>query len=56
MSEAVPNSLTWRPLPRSQHHYEMVEGVVCVWEDGSMQNQLFAPPGDSFDFFSDMHR
>ena len=34
----------------------MIEGVVCVYADESRELQLFAPPGDSFEFFSDMHR
>lgn len=56
MSEAVPKSLQWRPLKRSRHCFEMIDGVVAVYADESRELQLFAPPGDSFEFFSDMHR
>ena len=56
VSETLPNPLRWRPMPRSEHDYEMVEGIVRVFSDASRELQLFAPPGDSFEFFSDMHR
>lgn len=56
MSEAVPKSLQWSPLKRSRHCFEMIDGVVAVYADESRELQLFAPPGDSFEFFSDMHR
>ena len=34
----------------------MSQGVVRVWRTGDPSLQLFAPPGNSFDFFSDMHK
>ena len=46
----------WKSMPASSYCYEMVEGVVAVYADESRQLQCFAPPGDSFEFFSDMHR
>lgn len=58
--EVDPEPFSYRPLPRSNHTYAMVDGVVRVWEDeaaaASGAPDLFPIPGSAADFFTDMHR
>eukprot|EP00879_Flechtneria_rotunda_P026859 GHRR01028695.1.p1 GENE.GHRR01028695.1~~GHRR01028695.1.p1 ORF type:complete len:496 (+),score=186.07 GHRR01028695.1:256-1743(+) len=57
-ADVDPEPFSYRPLPRSNHTYAMVDGVVRVWPDKrSVPGQdLFPLPGTAADFFTDMHR
>lgn len=45
----------WDNMPPQQYRFQMVDGVVHVWDPSHSDERLFAPPGDSHDFFSTMH-
>ena len=56
ISEVVPSIMEEGPQPEAaSYSWAMVNGVVSVWQDEARSKRLFAPPGTSFDFFSDMH-
>ena len=40
----------------SEFAFEMVHGVVRVWADASRERLIADAPGDSYEFFVDMHR
>ncbi|KAK9824634.1 hypothetical protein WJX72_011865 [[Myrmecia] bisecta] len=57
-SEINPNHdpFKWTPQEKSPYVYEMVDGIVRVYSDVSRTVEPFPVPGNSFDFFTDMHR
>ena len=46
----------WAPAERSEHVFEMDDGIMRVWTDASRSEEVGAVPGTSYEFFSDMHR
>ncbi|PSC67241.1 AMP deaminase isoform A [Micractinium conductrix] len=45
----------WQPQEAVPWECEMAGGVMRVWADASREQELWAPPGTSTEFFSDMH-
>jgi hypothetical protein len=43
--EIDPEPFSYRPLPPSTHTYEMVDGVVRVWQDGEARWAALRPRG-----------
>lgn len=43
-------------LQASEFEFEMVHGVTRVWADASREMVVADTPGDSYEFFVDMHR
>lgn len=43
-------------LQPSDYDFEMQHGVTRVWADSSRDVLLAETPGDSYEFFVDMHR
>ena len=57
MVECLENDpFHWDNLGAVPYRFRMVDGVVNVWSVENPEERLFAPPGNSLDFFSTMHR
>lgn len=54
-SELDPNPFEWSPQEPSSFEFEMVEGIMRVYDGPERKQELFPVPGNSYDFFSDMH-
>ena len=50
-----PEPFAWRPQQRSGFEFEMLDGVIRVFRGPGREQEAFPVPGNSFDFFSDMH-
>lgn len=55
-SAVNPHPMEYRRVEASNHHFEMVNGVMQVWSDETYAQPLFGCPGSATDFFSDMHK
>lgn len=55
-SEIFSDPLIYKPCPKSQHTFQMVNGVMEVYEDATSSENLFPVPGTAQEFFTDMHR
>ena len=47
---------TYEPQDASQYTFEMEDGVIKVFSDANKDDDPFPLPGNSVDFFTDMHR
>ncbi len=50
-----PDPFEWTPQERADFQYEMVDGIVRVYRGDDRDEEAFPVPGNSYDFFSDMH-
>jgi len=55
-SDLNPNPMEYRPIPASTHTFEMVDGVMAVFQDEVSTENLFPVPGTAAEFFTSMHR
>jgi len=49
-----PNPFTYVPEPKSEHVFQMVDGVVHVYEDKDYTERIY-PVADATTFFTDLH-
>ncbi|KAG2619901.1 hypothetical protein PVAP13_3NG233000 [Panicum virgatum] len=49
-----PNPFTYVPEPKSEHVFQMVDGVVHVYEDKDYMERIY-PVADATTFFTDLH-
>ncbi len=56
-SLVTPMTLAALAAPQpSEYDFELQHGVVKVWTDSSRETVLADAPGNSYEFFVDMHR
>ena len=56
MTECLDNDpFHWDHLGPLPYRFRMVDGVVQIWHPDNSDERLFAPPGNSHDFFSTLH-
>jgi hypothetical protein len=51
--EAKP--FEWSPQEPSKFEFEMMNGVIRIFRGPQRDTEAFPLPGNSYDFFSDMH-
>ncbi|KAK9901310.1 hypothetical protein WJX75_005763 [Coccomyxa subellipsoidea] len=49
------NPFEWTPQEPSDFQYEMIDGIMRVYRGDERGEEAFPVPGNSYDFFSDMH-
>ena len=49
------SSCTFEMQEKSDFEIEMIDGVIRVFSGPGREQEAFPLPGNSFDFFSDMH-
>jgi hypothetical protein len=54
-SELDAAPFEWTPQQPSPYEFELVDGIFRVYEGKRRDEEAFPLPGDSYDFFSDMH-
>ncbi len=50
-----PEPFEWTPQEPSDYQYELVDGIMRVYHGDDRSEEAFPLPGNSYDFFSDMH-
>ena len=45
----------WSPQEPSEFEFEMVNGIIRIFQGSQRETEAFPVPGSSYDFFSDMH-
>ncbi|BDA45326.1 AMP deaminase 2 at C-terminar half [Coccomyxa sp. Obi] len=50
-----PDPFEWTPQEPSDYQYELVDGIMRVYHGDDRSQEAFPLPGNSYDFFSDMH-
>lgn len=55
VQQVDPSPFEWTPQERSDFQCEMVDGIIRVFRGDDREEEAFPVPGNSFDFFSDMH-
>jgi hypothetical protein len=55
-SDLLADVFRWEPMEPSPFVFEMDDGIIRVYSDASHSCEPWPLPGNSYDFFTDLHR